>query len=142
MLTTTNGVFDLGIPQRARLLDLNGDGVLDLASGGTTYFLGDGTGGVGAPVPTFDGRRLLDVGDVDGDGDLVQLTGPAGSSFGLAVVLNDAVGSPGSQALFGNNSLAPRFLELDGDGDLDIVAPEFDTLELFENQVGGVRVIT
>lgn len=132
------------------LIDLNGDGHLDLAVAdhchGLFVYIGDETGKwemvaeamhpeVPEPVPdgsdetTFIGAEDLATGDVDNDGDADIVAGGSDTG-GLIVYLNDGTGrnwtlAPG--AGLPRISLANRveLVDLNKDGNLDILASRF-----------------
>jgi hypothetical protein len=116
--------------------DLDGDGDLDLALGdhnhGAIVLTGGGTGsfsgtGAGVVEGTYSGAGL---GDLDGDGDLDAVFGADQFNSGFSVALGDGAGLVGTTVAgmpaFGmggpaNNGVV-RFADLDGDGDLDVIA--------------------
>jgi hypothetical protein len=120
--------------------DLNGDGKADLAVavGGTSalsVLLGDGRGGFspapGSPLPVGSAPHLVEIGDLDRDGD-PDLVATGHDSHGVFVWLGDgtgrfrsAAGSP-YPALAGgkphNHGLALG--DLDRDGDLDVATTD------------------
>ncbi len=130
-----NGVFtdsgqSLGSQYSAsvELGDLDGDGDLDafVNNGNTTnnanrVYFNDGTG-----TFTDSGQALglnhsggLDLGDVDGDGDLDAIA--ANSSTNAILWLNDGTGSfTDSGQSLGAGYTYPVFADFDSDGDLDI----------------------
>jgi hypothetical protein len=131
-----------------RLGDVDGDGDLDAVVGsfaGVTVHANDGTGAFAAgttwasSIP-FAGRLAL--GDVDGDGDLDAVVGTGASVLAeLAVHVNAGNGTfasslPYSTGAFGRTQ--PVLLDVDADGDLDIVtgSDSTPTVTMLEN-VGG-----
>jgi len=131
------------------LLDLDGDGVLDLvttvSSEGALPDRVDWQRGVGGA--RFVSRALIAAvpevgsvrgGDVDGDGDLDLVVQ---STFGAAVIVrNDGSGvfTPGQMLAAGAlDVVAPTFADLDGDGDLDVYSAGSEGGTVwFENQAG------
>ncbi|MEO0661171.1 MAG: VCBS repeat-containing protein, partial [Planctomycetota bacterium] len=105
--------------------DFDGDGLLDpWIAGGTFHWIpGGGSAALGDPFRP--GTRVLpdiraEAGDVDGDGVFELVTADAGSLHvfegpgdGLAPVQSIPLGFPVTDA--------PRIVDLDGDGDLDVV---------------------
>ena len=110
--------------------DIDGDGhdELILGAGQNCYVL-DSVGGVltaSATVPSLlYGTQSIALGDIDGDGDLDLLHG--GYASNIALSLNDGVGGF-SWAPYGRLPLQTivteqhELVDLDGDGDLDIVS--------------------
>lgn len=145
----------LGAPQRfsaddylffSELGDFDGDGDLDLATasdGRILVFANNGDGEFGPlraiPAPT----TIISVGvaDMDGDGDpdLVGVASPGlPADEGIAVLLNR--GDATFEASFTPvRGLGHRFAlrDMDGDGDPDVVAVEFDGVHVVLNQGDG-----
>ena len=115
--------------------DVDGDGDLDVVagfqSGAVTWFKNDGGGGfTGQPVGTVSGFvNSLAAADVDGDGDLDVVVAAADGLGGGGVVwyANDGdggfTGQPVGTTAGNLTSLAAA--DVDGDGDLDVVAGLF-----------------
>jgi hypothetical protein len=124
-------------------VDLDGDGDFDVVSGrgggSFSYFQNTGT----ATAPSFaavvaNPFGLTDIGnfstvsfvDIDGDGDLDLLAGGFDGNFhyeentgsATAPAFAAAVTNPFGLSYVGEASSAPRFVDLDGDGDFDMVS--------------------
>ena len=129
--------------------DLNGDGAADIlvADDGAHLFLSDGA----ASGPAFSAAGTLDagtgitaavLGDLDGDGDLDLVTGAdtTGAGF-IRVWRNDGSGGftgIALQAGKGSPVATVRLGDLDGDGDLDLVATfQSDLSVVFTNDGNG-----
>lgn len=130
--------FSRGSNAVPALGDLDGDGDLDLvvgeASGELNYFRNDGTPREPRFVLETESWLAIDVGrrsfpalaDIDGDGDLDLIIG----SDGGGVTLYRNVGTSQRARFEPDDSFnlplqafsAPAFVDLDGDGDLDVVA--------------------
>jgi hypothetical protein len=140
--------------------DLNNDGHLDLAVGdhcnGIFTFLGDGKGNWSlaasevfpkelAPEPQrealYTGVEDIDVGDVNGDGHLDIVAGSADEG-GLNVFLGDSTAldwfrDPASNLPTIGWALRVLLHDLDGDGDLDLLASHSDGPRAFINDGKG-----
>ncbi|MGI4875566.1 MAG: FG-GAP-like repeat-containing protein [Janthinobacterium lividum] len=149
--TATAGGYAAGLA----LGDVDGDGDLDLltanndntGSNGTVSVLLNGGDASGSNAGTFSGGSTVSVGqfpyhvalgDVDGDGDLDLLTANRLNTTGtVSIRLNggDATAATLNAGTFGNGSsvnvgTTPQSLALgdvDGDGDLDVVASNYDS---------------
>src|SRR5437868_5495939 len=136
-------------PGEMALGDINGDGNLDLAltdhdSYAVTVLLGDGKGGFapapGSPVATKQGRHPhthgLALADVNRDGKLDLITANNDDND-VAVLLGDGKGgftpAPGSPFAVGPSPYPLAVGDVNGDGSLDIVAP---------NSKPGERTVT
>jgi hypothetical protein len=137
--------------QDVALGDLDGDGDLDavIANSGVgaeTVWLNDGSGSFSAQptTPTFGGRNsiAIDLGDLDGDGDLDAVVANIGSDP-ESVWLNNGAG------IFTSHPITPTFEageatditlgDLDGDADLDAVIATYNQTESvwINNGIGG-----
>lgn len=112
-----------------QLVDLDGDGDLDLAQGGSKVsraMFNDGLGNF-TPNQEFPGNVYqLAFGDLDGDSDLdmvVALEGD-GTYPGFVIYTNDGVGNLTYNSILGANYEAKQIViaDMDEDGDMDIVA--------------------
>ncbi len=140
----------VGGPVDIRLADLDGDGDLDVVAASrpdNAILWHENTDGAGTfgPAQTITtdaaGATRVQVGDLDGDGDLDVASASAGDDK-IAWYANDGTGNFGSQQVITTNAAGARDLvlpDLDGDGDLDVVTASFydDTIAWHENQGGG-----
>jgi hypothetical protein len=148
---TLRDSFGAGYSIDIKLGDLDGDNDLDAVVGNNftedeTVFLNDGTGNF-EPHPTTPSFGAgytdgIDLGDVDGDGDLDLVTANRASEA-EAVWLNDGAGNftphPTAPTFNPNtNSNAVKLGDLDGDGDLDAVVADDDVTRFFLNNGTGV----
>ena len=150
--------IDVGDMAAPAFADVDGDGDLDAfvgaADGTLAYFVNTGTG----TDPVFEVRTGaanplagVDVGsmatpvfaDMDGDGDLDAIVGEAdgllnyfentGSATAPVYLPRTGTANPLGGVDVGNMS-APALIDIDGDGDLDLVVGEIGgTLRFFEN---------
>lgn len=147
--------YDLGTVQvnsgEVGATDLDGDGDLDpwAANRGIVWRPNDGGGGFGSARPLAEGLlppgyRAANAGDVDGDGRPEVVTA---SVNGLVIARN----YPGEAAFIeeipvpGRPNMAPIVVDMDGDGDLDVLVatsgaftPVLGQVALLEND-GGVQ---
>ena len=116
--------------------DVNGDGILDIVTGGTFYFgnqyggvlLGDGTGSFyasGYSVPSYGSYiESVALGDIDGDGDLDAVVS---GSYGTRVWTNNGYGSFGDTGQsfdvpgYGTYGGDVQLADVNGDGHLDVI---------------------
>ncbi len=125
---------------RPSLVDLDGDGAVDLVEASTHGVLvhaGDGAGfsapvRVGASGPV----SLVVTGDLDGDGALdLLVSGPEGA----AVLLQERGGAFGGAVVMTDTPLRDAALfDADGDGDLDVAALDAAGLSLWRNTRGAL----
>ncbi|MGI4875826.1 MAG: FG-GAP-like repeat-containing protein [Janthinobacterium lividum] len=121
--------------------DVDGDSDLDLLTANATgnsvsVRLNDGNGNFTAPATNAEVSvgiipRSIAVGDVDGDGDLDLLTCNADNT--VSVRLNDGSGSYSApitnpNPAVGNNPYSVVLGDVDGDGDLDLLASNADNV--------------
>jgi len=146
------------------LADMDGDGDLDILTGRIVY-LNDGdanfyTGAVNCAAPPPNARcfgpgtfstRSLATGDLDGDGDLDIAVGNAGQqnliylndgSSGFYTGAVNCLTPPDNASCFGTGTDATRSLavgDLDGDGDLDLVAGNYSQMNTVHLNNGSAR---
>jgi hypothetical protein len=119
--------------------DVDGDGDLDLVAGNSGYnrlYLNNGTsdpfnGGVGSSISADNDLTIsVALGDVDGDGDLDLVAGNNGQTNRL--YLNDGTANPFSGVVGSDISADAQptsslaLGDVDGDGDLDLVAGNYN----------------
>ena len=126
-------------PTGGKLIDLDGDGILDVVTAdyhgnSISVLLGLGTGGVGngrlgpkRSFPTVDGGATsnLDVGDLDGDGQLdVIATNPERHSMSVFLGNGDGTFKPQTEVIIGVNDqsgpFSPAIGDFNGDGHADV----------------------
>jgi len=149
--TATN--IDLGFlaAKAVKLADIDGDGDLDLAAastGGDEIAFYRNTNGDGSlwnkitAISFFVDASGVDVGDIDGDGDL-DIVGSATGDDAISWAKNTTGdGSAFTEQVVTNSfdgAAAVKLADIDHDGDLDIVAVAelADTAAWFENTAGN-----
>ena len=143
--------FDVGSRSRPAFGDLDADGDLDVLSGNGfgsfLYYENTGTAAValytertGAANP-LDGFAVSEstpaLGDLDGDGDLDLLSGNSQGTFHYFENIGSASSPAFAQRTGTSNPLngfqvlaedsSPSFVDLDGDGDLDLLATGYES---------------
>ncbi|MEZ6049598.1 MAG: FG-GAP-like repeat-containing protein, partial [Planctomycetaceae bacterium] len=136
LLNDGNGNFTESRPGIAgidsELVDLNGDGILDLIvlGGGAKFYLNDGAGNFNLIDGTsISGAEGISYGDVDNDGDIDVVVAARDRFF--SVMTNDGTGKFtrtdfSSDRPEYDNGFDIALGDLDGDGDLDVVRVAFD----------------
>jgi len=146
----TNTIFSTDAPFGSAAADIDRDGDLDVfvtSFSGTdtvTWHRNEGGGGAWTTVTVATGHNtfIVNAADIDGDGDSDALLGAnpsdpaswAESLVGGSIWSVQAVATPGAVP----PALELRGADIDGDGDLDALAPAFNggLLSWFENQNG------
>ena len=113
----------------AAAADLDGDGdrdiVLDTGSTRQVYLnYGMGVFTLAAPVVSYPASTSLALGDIDGDGDADLVVGHQGQQNRLYRNNGSAVFTETTQGglpYFNDATTAVRFVDVDGDGDLDLI---------------------
>ncbi len=130
--------------------DVDGDGDLDVLAASqlddtVAWFENtDGLGSFGAEqviTNQAESAQSVVAADVDGDGDLDVLVASANDDTVAWFENTDGVGSFGAEQVITNlaiNATSVRAADLDGDGDLDVLAAAYDgdTVSWFENTDG------
>lgn len=144
--TVSDMVTVTGSPWMIAAADFNGDGRADVASANSdgnrmAIAFGDGQGGLSEAIHFNAGLNSLfplaiDLGDIDGDGDLDIVTSNY-SSPSFVVFENDGNGSFTVAAILdaSNKASCAILHDRDGDGDMDISGTDEgdDVIILFEN---------
>lgn len=151
--TLSDRVSVTGSPWMIATADLNGDGFADVASANSNgnrmaVAFGDGAGQLSEPThythSTLRFPLAIDLGDLDGDGDIDIVTSNySGPTF--AVFENDGAGNFSVASILPSPDLASCAIlhDRDNDGDIDISGTDegVDEIVLFENpgMVNAVR---
>jgi hypothetical protein len=139
------------VTQDAEFVDVDADGDLDVVlgqEGGWGLWLNDGTGRFAdasdrLPDPGNVEARKVRAADVDGDGDVdlffahVAWQGRAGQD---RMVLNDGTGRfamSGAVPAEQGTTVDGAFVDLDGDGDLDLIRADLGPVAVWENDGRG-----
>ncbi|MEE8261448.1 MAG: VCBS repeat-containing protein, partial [Gammaproteobacteria bacterium] len=129
--TDSGQALGLNSTNSVTLGDVDADGDLDLVAGNagvSRVYVNDGAGGFtdSGQALGFNDTRSVTLGDVDGDGDLDLVEG--NSNFGTIIAdrvyVNDGAGNftDSGQALGASGTQSVTLGDVDGDGDLDLVA--------------------
>jgi uncharacterized repeat protein (TIGR01451 family) len=148
--------YYLSSPEGLRLGDLNGDQITDALWSGSTnttvlsWSPGNGNGGFDTARVVISGPGLyaatdMELGDVDGDGDL-DVVAFMGSSLQILLSLNDGTGVFAAPVVLANtanlliNHVEVELLDVELDGDLDLAysSSGTSTLHWMENSGSGV----
>ncbi len=115
-------------PRKICTADLNGDGILDLATANVSsdnvsvlFGNGDGTMGGASNYDAGNYTHGITAADLDGDGDM-DLATAAYSADSVAILLNNGAGvfTPGTFVLVGDGPRAVCAADFDNDGDVDL----------------------
>lgn len=141
---------DLAWPYDIHSGDVDGDGDVDVLVNGLTWYANDGSGAFEARIVDFADVpggfvRTVHAGDVDGDGDVdpvVGLRNPAG----LAWLEDDAGGSGDTIGHAIADDPDPptdvRPVDVDGDGDLDVVSTSRSAPSIVWYEQPGVGAVS
>jgi hypothetical protein len=152
-LTNPFGLGDVGESAAPAVADLDADGDADIlagaSSGNVVLFANVGTKAAQAflgpvPIPEVEGRASPTFGDIDGDGDLDALIGFSLADGGMTLFRNTGtasaprfeetgVANPAGLVPPVYGDPTPALADLDGDGDLDVVAGSQAGVFTFEN---------
>ena len=119
--------------------DFNHDGKLDFASSGNFLAYGNGDGTFQTPIdivanPPEYGFSGIAAGDINRDGwmDLVLTNSYALSGANVFILLNNHKGGFGHvPASFGGDSAQPLLVDVNGDGDLDLILDYDNTANIY-----------